>query len=75
MVTAVDPESAAGKAGVEVEDIIVAINDTEIANSSDLRKLLYTDLKVGDKASLKVYRGGELKTIEITLTSDAPANS
>ncbi len=75
MVTAVDPESAAGKAGVEVEDIIVAINETEIANSNDLRKLLYTDLKVGDKASLKVYRGGELKTIEITLTSDAPANS
>lgn len=75
MVTAVDPESAAGKAGVEVEDIIVAINETEIANSNDLRKLLYTDLKVGDTASLKVYRGGELKTIEITLTSDAPANS
>ena len=69
MVTAVDPESAAGKAGLEVEDIIVAINGTEMKNSNDLRKVLYTDLKVGDKATFKVYRGGELKTIEITLTS------
>ena len=29
MVTSIDPDSAAAKAGLEVQDIIIAINDTE----------------------------------------------
>lgn len=65
MVANVDPESAAAKAGLEVKDVIVGINEKDVNSSSDLRKLLYTEFKVGDTASLKVYRGSELKTIEI----------
>ena len=45
MIANVDPESAAGKAGLEVEDIITAINGTEVKNSTELRKFLYSNLK------------------------------
>ena len=68
----VDPESAAGKAGIQEEDIITAINGKELKNSSELRKFLYSELKVGDQASFTLYRGTDVKTIELTLTSNTP---
>ncbi|MEW8987684.1 MAG: trypsin-like peptidase domain-containing protein, partial [Bacillus sp. (in: firmicutes)] len=49
MVTNLDPDSAANKAGLKVQDIIVSFNETEIDGASDLRKILYTQLKVGEK--------------------------
>lgn len=67
MVADVDPESAAVKAGLKVQDVIVAMNDKEVKSSSELRKLLYTEFKTGDKVLLKVYRGSELKTIQMKL--------
>lgn len=70
MVANVDPESSAGKAGLAVEDVITSINGTDIKNSTELRKFLYSELKVGDKATLTIYRGAEVKTIDITLTSN-----
>ena len=66
----IDPASAAGKAGLNVEDIITAINGTEVKNSTELRKFLYTNLSVGDKATFTIYRGAELKTIDVSLTSN-----
>lgn len=74
MVASIDPSSAAGKAGLTEEDIITKINDTEVHNSTELRKLLYTELKVGDKATITFYRGSEEKTIAVTLTGN-PQNS
>ncbi|CAM3239856.1 trypsin-like peptidase domain-containing protein [Filibacter tadaridae] len=71
MVATIDPKSAAGKAGLEVGDVITAINDTEVKSSSELRKFLYTNLKAGDKATFKIYRGAETKTVEVMLTSNA----
>lgn len=66
----IDPKSAAGKAGLDVEDIITAINGTEVKNSTELRKFLYTNLAVGDKATFTIYRGSELKTVDVLLTSN-----
>ncbi len=71
MVTSIDPDSAAAKAGLQVQDVIVSINDTKVTNSVDLRKYLYSNLEVGDKVSLSIYRGGEKKTIQLTLTSNS----
>ena len=70
IVATIDSQSAAGKAGLRVEDIITAINGTEILGSTELRKFLYSNLSVGDKATFTIYRGAELKTIEVTLTSN-----
>ena len=67
VVTSIDPNSAAAKAGLQVQDVIVSINNTNVANSDDLRKFLYSKLEVGDKATFKIYRGSEQKTICINL--------
>ena len=74
VVTSIDPNSAAAKAGLQVQDVIVSINNTNVANSDDLRKFLYAKLEVGDKATFKIYRGSEEKTISLTLTSSNNTN-
>src|SRR5699024_3691493 len=68
-VTDVDPESPAGRGGIEAGDIIVGMNGEDIETIGDLRNILYRDLKVGDKVSFDVYRGSDKETIELTLTS------
>ncbi|WP_019241560.1 MULTISPECIES: S1C family serine protease [Bacillus] len=75
MVTSVDPNSAAAKAGIQVQDIIVSINNTEVKSSTEFRKYLYGKLKVGDKATIKLYRQGQLKTVEVTLTANTGVTS
>lgn len=69
MVTTIDPNSAAAKAGLEIQDVIVAINGSKVKNASDLRKYLYTKLHAGDKVTLDVYRDKKLLEIDLTLTS------
>lgn len=71
MVVSTDPTSAAAKAGLKEEDVITKINGTEVNNSTELRKLLYTELKVGDKTTITFYRGAEEKTVDVVLTSNA----
>lgn len=68
MVVQVDPKSAASKAGLQEEDIITEINGTPIKNATELRKILYTDLKIGDKVDLTVYHGAQKQTIHLVLT-------
>lgn len=72
MITSVDPTSAAGKAGLKEQDVITAINGTDIMNSMELRKFLYSELSIGDKAQLTVYTGSKKRTVELTLTSKTP---
>ena len=71
MVTNVDSNSAASKAGLQVQDVIVSINGTKIKDSDDLRKYLYTELEVGDKAQLEVYRGNEKFSVQLELISNS----
>ena len=71
MVVSTDPTSAAAKAGLKEEDVITKINGTEVNNSTELRKLLYTELKVGDKTTITFYRGTEEKTVNVVLTGNA----
>lgn len=70
IVANIDPESAAAQAGIQEEDIITAINGTEIHSSTEFRKFLYNELKVGDKAEVTVYRGAKEETIQLILTSN-----
>ena len=53
VITNIDPASAAGKAGLDVEDIITAINGTEVKNSTELRKFLYSNLLSVTKQHLR----------------------
>ncbi len=70
IVTTVDPDSAAGKAGLQEEDILVSIGGNKIASANDLRKYLYTKYSVCDKVKIEFYRKGKLETVEATLTSN-----
>lgn len=70
IVASVDPESAAGKAGIQEADVITAINGTNINNATEFRKFLYSELKTGDKAEITIYRGAKEQTIALVLTSN-----
>ena len=67
MITAVEPNSAAANGGIEAQDVIVSMNGTKIANSSELRKYLYSDVKNGDEIKFEVYRDGKLITVNVKL--------
>lgn len=70
MVTYVAPNSAASRAQLQEEDVIVGINDQKVKNSSELRRYMYAELKTGDQAKLQIYRDGKKQTVEVTLTAN-----
>ncbi len=70
VITSVQEGSAASYAGLQVQDVIVAVNGTAVENSTDFRKNLYS-LKPGDTADLTVYSSGKEKTVKVTLGSTA----
>ena len=57
--------SPAEKAGLQVNDIITAVNGTEISSSGELVEIV-GNCAPGDELMLSVYRQGE--TLELTLT-------
>lgn len=60
--------SCAQKAGLQVNDIVTAIDDTAIDSSSALTAALTTGYKAGDTATLTVIR--EQKELKLTVTFD-----
>jgi len=66
------PDGPADKAGLEVGDGIVSINEVEMSAGSDeeLDRVL-ASVKVGDKIVYQVLRDG--KELEITATAGAPS--
>ena len=68
MITQVEPNSAASRAGIAVKDVVVSMNGTKIGTSNELRKYLYTKVKIGDKVKFGIYRNGKLMNVMVTLT-------
>lgn len=66
VVSAITEGGAAEKAGMQVGDIIKAIDGKELNDFSDLSKAL-DSYKVGDKVTLDVERKGESIKVNITL--------
>lgn len=60
--------SCAQKAGLQVNDIIIAIDDTAIDSSSALTAALSTGYKAGDTAALTVIRNQQ--ELKLTITFD-----
>ena len=67
ILTNIEANSVAAKAGLQVKDIIVSMNGTEITSSSDLRKYLYTKVSKGDEIKFGVYRDGKQITVNVKL--------
>lgn len=67
MLTNIEANSSAAKAGLQVKDIIVSLNGTKITSSTDLRKYLYTKVSKGDEIKFGVYRDGKQITVNVKL--------
>lgn len=70
IIVSIDDQSAAAKAGLKVEDIIVKMNDKKIESDKDVRKFLYKEAEIGEDITLTIYRDGKQKEIDVTLTSN-----
>lgn len=66
LVTQLLEQGSAKKAGIQVNDIIVAIDDTKVKSFADLSKVLDSK-QIGEKITVTVQRNGEKVEIPLTL--------
>jgi Do/DeqQ family serine protease len=66
VITDIDPESPAEKAGLKRTDVVLAINDHPISTWEELR-LLISQIVPDSKAALTIVRDGRRRTIDVTL--------
>ena len=74
VITSVDENSPAGKAGLQPGDILIKINDRDIKNASEVRNR-FGLLTVGDQVDFDILRGGKSKKITTTVTAAKEDNS
>ena len=65
-VTRVGEDSPAAEAGLEVGDVILKCNGTELSTREQLQELL-AEMAAGDKVTLETRRGDEARTVECKL--------
>jgi len=70
MIEAVVPNSPADKAGLKEMDVIVQLDDEQVADVVELRKYLYNKKKVGDSMTITYYRGGKKENVTVQLTDE-----
>ncbi|MFY9283190.1 MAG: trypsin-like peptidase domain-containing protein [Miniphocaeibacter sp.] len=61
----VQENSPADKAGIQVNDIITQVGDSEVGNTNDIKKALLK-YKFGDSSEITIYRNGKEEKLEIT---------
>ena len=66
LVSAVDPEGPAAKAGVEAGDIILKFNGKPIATSGDLPRTV-AGVKPGSRSTMQVWRKGAARELGVTV--------
>lgn len=66
VVTEVDADSPAEKAGIKRTDVILAINDHAVSTWEELR-LIVSQIVPDSKAVLKIMRDGKPKTVEVVV--------
>ena len=64
----------AEKSGLKVGDCVVAVEDTQVHSTADLKKILQ-GYKVGDTVSVIVSRNGKLATVKVQLSESVPVNT
>jgi serine protease Do len=65
-ITDVQPGGPAQQAGIRPEDVLLEMNNKPIKDFEALKKEL-DRLRVGDKVSVKLWRKGEQRVVEVTL--------
>ena len=65
-VVSLEPDSAAGDAGIEIGDVITAVGDRPITSSTELTAAVRSEAP-GATVELTVRRGSSERTVEVTL--------
>ena len=68
LITDINADFAADKAGLKVKDIIIKIEDTETENIAALQEKV-AEYRPGDKIKFYFIRNGEKKELDVTLTN------
>lgn len=71
LVSAVEPDSPAAKAGIEAGDIIVKYDGKDIEKVADLPRMV-GNTKPGSKAEVTVFRRGQLRNLSIVVAEVEP---
>ena len=78
-IVSVEKDGAADRAGIQPKDIVIAVDEHQVSNVTDLTRAL-RNYKAGDTATIRLIRSGAEKTVEITFdekpqqTEDTTAN-
>lgn len=74
IVTQVQPDSAAEKAGLKVGDVVTAVDGEPLRNADNLRNTIGL-LMVGQTVELTVKRNGKARTLKATVTENRETRS
>lgn len=66
VVSSLEKDSPAAKAGVKPGDVVLAFNGKEVANATDLPRIV-TAVKPGTKAPIVIWRDGKKQTLDVTV--------
>ncbi|MBM7542928.1 S1C family serine protease [Amphibacillus cookii] len=70
VIAEVHPGSAADQAGLDVYDVVTAIDGEAIDDMMDLRQYLYSETEVGDTITITYYRNGVAEETTVTLQGE-----
>ena len=66
LIASVEANSSAEKAGLEVGDVIVSVNDKSVSSASQLRNSIGL-VREGEKVSIKYLRDGKTRDVEVNV--------
>lgn len=72
LITSVMPGSAAEQAGLEVSDVIVAVDDQAVENGRDLRNIIGL-MRVNQDVKLRIFRDGKAQTVSAVIGGAEPS--
>ncbi len=67
LVVSLAPDGPAERAGLEVDDVILRVDDTFVTSTTELVRLFLTAYKIGDSVNLVVNRSGATLTFDLVL--------
>ena len=74
LVARLEPNSPAGKGGIEVGDVITSVNGEAVKESRDLGRRI-APIAPGTSTKFGIYRNGQEKTITVTLGKFPPTST
>ena len=74
VVTQVEPDSPGAKAGLQIGDVITAVNSHKVADAGELQVMI-AQMQPGSKVDLDVLRNGKTMNVPVTLEALGNHNS